>query len=224
MDRAVAILAAAAGRGGGRGGFGGGGGPGGGGGAAAAAAGRNRGNTGHVQASADSRTNTVVVSGPPDTLTIIDGVLSQLDSNPAAEQDFFIYRVKNGQAVDMASTLNGLFSGTTASSSTANRSQFASGTGNRVAGSGSFGGGGGGGFGSLGGGGGGGTFGGGGGIFGGGGGGGGGFNATGGFGGSCRRQSRWRRRGGAPTAEGLPVEPSGGGRGPRPRMRAASPI
>jgi general secretion pathway protein D len=128
--------------GGGRGGFAGFGGPGGP--AAAAAEQQDEGDTGHVVASADTRTNTVVVSGPPDTLAVIDGVLNQLDANPAAEEDFFIYAVKNGQAVDMASTLNGLFSGTTASSTTANRSQFASGTGNRVSGSGAFGGGGGG--------------------------------------------------------------------------------
>jgi general secretion pathway protein D len=132
--------------GGGRGGFGGGG-AGGGGGGAAAAAQAESGNTGHVQASADERTNTIVVSGPPDTLAVIDGVLNQLDSNPVADQDFFIYRVKNGQAVDMASTLNGLFSGSSATSSTASRSQFASGTGNRISGSSSFGGGGGGGIG-----------------------------------------------------------------------------
>jgi general secretion pathway protein D len=171
--------------GGGRG-FGGFGGPGGGGGGggqgrgagAAGAADAESGDTGHVQASADTRTNTIVVSGPPDTLTVIDGVLNQLDSNPAAEQDFFIYRVKNGQAVDMASTLNGLFSGSSASSTTAQRSQFANGTGNRIAGTSGFGGnngfgGGGGGGGIFGGGGGGGIFGGGGGggIFGGGGGG-----------------------------------------------------
>jgi general secretion pathway protein D len=137
--------------GGGGGGFGGGGRFGGGGGgpgaaaAAAAAAQSESGDTGHVQASADERTNSVVVSGPPDTLDIIMGVLSQLDANPIADQDFFIYRVKNGQAVDMAATLNGLFGGSSASntSSTANRSEFASGTGNRVAGTSGFGGGGG---------------------------------------------------------------------------------
>jgi general secretion pathway protein D len=162
--------------GGGRGGAGGpfGGGPGGG---AAAAAETDSGDTGHVQASADQRTNTVVVSGPPDTLLVIDGMLNKLDSNPAAEEDFFIYPVKNGQAVDMASTLNGLFSGTTASSATANRSQFASGTGNRVSGSGNFGGGGAGGFGGGGGGGG---------AFGGGGGGGFGGGGAGGAGGANR--------------------------------------
>jgi general secretion pathway protein D len=144
--------------GGGRGGGGFGGGAPGGGGGAAAAAQAESGDTGHVQASADQRTNTVVVSGPPDTLAVIDGMLTKLDSDPAAAEDFFIYPVKNGQAVDIASTLNGLFSGSAASSTTANRSQFASGTGNRVSGSGSFGSGGGGagGFGGGGGGGGGG--------------------------------------------------------------------
>lgn len=157
----------------GRGGFGGGPGGFGGPGGAAAAAGEESGDTGHVVASADTRTNTVVVSGPPDTLAVIDAMLTQLDANPAAEEDFFIYAVKNGQAVDMASTLNGLFSGTTASSTTANRTQFASGTGNPISGSGSFGSSGG-----FGGGGGGGGFGGGGGGGFGGGGGGGGFGAN----------------------------------------------
>lgn len=67
------------------------------------------GQTGTVLATADARTNTVVVSGPIDTLKVIDDVLAQLDANPAADQDFFIYRVENGQAVDMMATLNALF-------------------------------------------------------------------------------------------------------------------
>ncbi len=58
--------------GGGRGGFGGGGAPGGG-----AAQQADAGDTGHVQASADQRTNTVVFSGPPDTLAVIDHMLTQ---------------------------------------------------------------------------------------------------------------------------------------------------
>jgi general secretion pathway protein D len=141
--------------GGGFGGFGGGGGggnrPAGGGGgapaggAAAANSGSTEGATGHVQASADTRTNTVVVSGPSDTIKVIDSVLSKLDANPIGEENFFIYQVKNGVAVDMANTLNGLFGGTSSgsTSSTANRSQYNSSTGNRVSGSSGFGGGGG---------------------------------------------------------------------------------
>lgn len=135
-------------RGGGGGGgrFGGGGGfPGGGG----AAAQQEEGNLGKVLASSDQRTNTVVVSGPPDTLKVINDMLDKIDQ-PASEQTFFIYAVKNGTAVDIANTLNAMFTGTGSTSSggaanTSNRlSSGSSGSGGR-SGSGGFGGGGGGG-------------------------------------------------------------------------------
>lgn len=72
-----------------------------------------KGNTGKVVASADARTNTIVVTGPADTLKVIDEVLNQLDSDPTLEQTFFIYAVKNGQAQDMAITVNTLFGNST---------------------------------------------------------------------------------------------------------------
>jgi len=113
------------GRGFGGGGFGGGGfGGGGGGGGAAAATGSTSGQLGTIEASSDDRTNTVVVTGPKDVLDVIRSVLDQLDTNPAEEETFFLYRVKNGQAADMAVTLNGLFSGTGAS--TTNRTNTTS--------------------------------------------------------------------------------------------------
>ncbi|HUB27052.1 MAG TPA: secretin N-terminal domain-containing protein, partial [Tepidisphaeraceae bacterium] len=98
------------GAGGGGGGFGGRGGGGGGGqgGGQGANSGSEAGQTGHVEASSDSRTNTVVVTGPEDTLKVIDTMLDQLDTDPNAQQTFFLYRVKNGQAVDMQATLNSL--------------------------------------------------------------------------------------------------------------------
>lgn len=65
--------------------------------------------TGKVIASADQRTNTIVVTGPADTLKVIDGMLEELDANPAADQAFFIYSVKNGQSQNMAVVLNNLF-------------------------------------------------------------------------------------------------------------------
>jgi general secretion pathway protein D len=117
------------GRGGG-GGFGGGGGPGG----AAQSQSEEQGNTGKVTASSDARTNTVVVTGPEDTLAVIDTVLTQLDANPASEAAFFIYRVKNGQSADMATTLNALFSDTGTTGSSTSSAQQRSGvtsTGNR---------------------------------------------------------------------------------------------
>ncbi len=97
--------------GGGGGPGGGGGGPGGGGGGG----GRNQNqaarNTVPVRASSDDRTNTLVVSGPPDTLNEIARILKELDANPAAEESTFIYRLKNAQALDVQATLNSLFNG-----------------------------------------------------------------------------------------------------------------
>ncbi len=133
----------------------------------------DKGRTGRVVASADQRTNTVVVTGPSDTLKAIDNLLTQIDSDPSAEQSFFIYSVKNGQAQDIAITLNSLF-GNSTNGQTPSRST--SGTTNTFGkfNSSGFGGSGTSGFGQggRGGGGGGGAFGGGGSAFGGGGGGG----------------------------------------------------
>jgi general secretion pathway protein D len=103
----------------GGGGPGGPGGPGGGGGS-------TEGETsaqGKINASADDRTNTLVVSGPTATLKVVDTVVKQLDSNPAADQTFFIYNLKNGQAANLEPVLNTLFgasSGSTGSTSTNN--------------------------------------------------------------------------------------------------------
>lgn len=96
--------------GGGGGGFGGpdGGGRGGGGGSESSGPRRT---TPRVQASSDERTNTVVVTGPTDTLKIIEKVVKDLDSDPAAEETVFIYRLKNAQATNVESVMNMLFNG-----------------------------------------------------------------------------------------------------------------
>ncbi|MBI1371543.1 MAG: type II secretion system protein GspD [Phycisphaera sp.] len=62
-----------------------------------------------ISASADERTNTVVISGPPETLDIVAGVLKDLDSNPAAEEGVFVYHVLNGQAANLETVLSSLF-------------------------------------------------------------------------------------------------------------------
>nr|MDP9175026.1 hypothetical protein [Planctomycetota bacterium] len=131
------------GRGFGGGGFGGGGngfgGGGGGGGNNNQAA--DVGQTGKVIASADTRTNTVVVTGPKDTVEqLIMPMLDELDKNPVDPQTFFIYRVKNGQAVDMQYTLNSLFAGSTSGGGGGAGQNRGSGT-NRTTGSSGFGGG-----------------------------------------------------------------------------------
>ena len=138
---------------GGPGGF-----PGMGGGGAAGADSTDKARIGKIIASADQRTNTVVITGPTDTLKIIDTVLEQLDANPASEQTFFIYSLKNAQAVNLQGVLNNLFGGSGNSNSgsrsstgnnTGNRAQFGSNSNSNS----SFGGGGGGNFGGGGGGG-----------------------------------------------------------------------
>ncbi|MDB5326313.1 MAG: gspD 1, partial [Phycisphaerales bacterium] len=136
------------GNGGGGGGFGGGfgrffGGGGGGGGG-----GNNRRTSGKVTASSDTRTNSVVVSGPADTLKIVDTVIKQLDANPAVDQVVYVYRLRNAQALNIEQVLNALFNGTTISnrstqsnadrltaSRSTNSSSVSSGTANRNTGS-----------------------------------------------------------------------------------------
>ena len=150
--------------GGGRGGGTSGGGPGG--------ESEEAGGEGKINAAADTRTNAVVITGPADSVKVAADMLKELDSNPAAEQMVFIYRLKNAQALNLQYVLNNLF-GSSTTGSTAG-----TGTGNRPGTTGYNTGGGLGGGGGFGGGGGGGGFGGGGGGFGGGGGGGGGFGGS----------------------------------------------
>lgn len=66
-----------------------------------------------VVAAADQRTNTLVVSAPPDLLKVIDGVVKELDSDPTEEQSVFIYPLKNAQAKSLETVLNQIFSETT---------------------------------------------------------------------------------------------------------------
>jgi general secretion pathway protein D len=123
------------GRGGGGfgGGFGGPGGPGGPGAGQAAAQGSEEGKTGTVIASADTRTNTVVVTGPKDTLAVIkEKILAVIDKDPVVDQVIYSYRVKNGQAVDMAATLNTLFGSPLSSNTQSKGSTYSSSTGNRT--------------------------------------------------------------------------------------------
>jgi len=62
-----------------------------------------------IIASADSRTNSVVVSGPPETLQIITNVVKELDENPEQERQIFVYPLKNASAGNLMEILNNLF-------------------------------------------------------------------------------------------------------------------
>ncbi|MFC1764531.1 secretin N-terminal domain-containing protein [Planctomycetota bacterium] len=62
-----------------------------------------------VVASADERTNSIVVSGPSDTLEVISGIIKDLDANPEQERKMFVYKLKNGEAANVMEVLNNLF-------------------------------------------------------------------------------------------------------------------
>jgi len=65
-----------------------------------------------VTAAADERTNTLVVSAPPDMLEVVEDVIKKLDANPAEEEAVFIYYLKNAKAKNLETILNNLFSET----------------------------------------------------------------------------------------------------------------
>jgi general secretion pathway protein D len=62
-----------------------------------------------VVAAADDRTNTIVVSGPADTLGVVSKVIKELDSNPDEERTIFVYTLKNAQSDNLKEVLNNLF-------------------------------------------------------------------------------------------------------------------
>jgi len=79
-----------------------------------------------VTASADDRTNTLVVSASSDMMKVIEGVVKELDANPAEEQAVFIYRLKNAQAKNLETVLNNIFGASTSSSGTSTSRQTSS--------------------------------------------------------------------------------------------------
>ena len=62
-------------------------------------------------ASSDDRTNTLVVTGPTDTLAVIADVIKQLDADSTETTTFFIYSLKNAQSQNLQVVLNSMFSG-----------------------------------------------------------------------------------------------------------------
>jgi general secretion pathway protein D len=88
-----------------------------------------------VNASADDRTNIVVVTGPPETLQVVSDVLEKIDSNPASEESVFVYKLKNAQALNVESVVNILFNGGTSTNRTASRTTSNAGYGSSTLGS-----------------------------------------------------------------------------------------
>ena len=62
-----------------------------------------------VNAAADPRTNSLVVTGPTDTLDTVAEVIAEIDSNPVADENVFVYRLRNSRAANIQGVLNSLF-------------------------------------------------------------------------------------------------------------------
>lgn len=66
-----------------------------------------------VVASADERTNTLVVSAAPEVMETIADVIADLDTDSTAKESVLIYQVKNMEAAELADLFNGLFESNT---------------------------------------------------------------------------------------------------------------
>jgi general secretion pathway protein D len=64
-----------------------------------------------VHAAADSGTNSLVVRASPETIDMLSAMVQQLDVDNSARDDVLLYRVRNGKAADLATSLNSLFQG-----------------------------------------------------------------------------------------------------------------
>ncbi len=62
-----------------------------------------------VQAVADTRTNSVVVSAAKQTMPQIEGMVRSLDENPAKEKQVFVYTLENADVESVAEILKGMF-------------------------------------------------------------------------------------------------------------------
>lgn len=62
-----------------------------------------------VNALADERTNTLVVSGPAEALAVVEVLVGELDNRPEEEQAVFVYSLRNAKAGNLQTILNNLF-------------------------------------------------------------------------------------------------------------------
>ena len=58
---------------------------------------------------ADARSNSLIVTAPPETMPLIEALIIQLDQLPAAESRIRVYTLANGNAFDLANLLTNLF-------------------------------------------------------------------------------------------------------------------
>ncbi len=76
----------------------------------------------NLKASADVRTNSVVVTGPSESLLVVDKIIEKLESNTIEPQGVFVYALKNGTAADIAPVLNNIMGTSTSATGVGTRS------------------------------------------------------------------------------------------------------
>jgi hypothetical protein len=62
-----------------------------------------------VNASSDDRTNTIVVTGPPETLVVIENVIKELDANPPRKKPSSSTACRNADSLNVEAVINSLF-------------------------------------------------------------------------------------------------------------------
>ncbi|MDR0522162.1 MAG: hypothetical protein LBH00_09965, partial [Planctomycetaceae bacterium] len=61
---------------------------------------------------ADTRSNTLLVTAPPETMSLIEAVIRQLDQLPSAQSKIKVFQLANGDAYALTTMLTNLFSAT----------------------------------------------------------------------------------------------------------------
>lgn len=65
-----------------------------------------------VRVTADTRSNTLIVSAPADSMPLIEAIISQLDRLPSAEAQIKVFTLVNGDASTLATILTNMFAQT----------------------------------------------------------------------------------------------------------------
>ncbi len=81
---------------------------------------------GWLTTAADDRTNTLIVTAPATVMKAAAAIIRQLDGNPASQQSFFIYRMRNAKSQNLEVVLNELFGNIQIGSSTASQQRTGS--------------------------------------------------------------------------------------------------
>jgi len=62
-----------------------------------------------VKLTPDARTNRIFVTGPPDSIPLVEQLIRSLDESPAASAQIKVFQITNGDATDLVQVLRSLF-------------------------------------------------------------------------------------------------------------------